>query len=471
MPTKNTSPEPVAWVEKYRPKTLSEVIGSDKAKEELLNWAKGWVEGNPATNAVILYGSAGVGKTSAAHALAHDFGWDVIELNASDQRTAGIIKRVAGAASASSGLFEDRLRLIILDEADNIHGTADFGGSREILKIIRNTHNPIILTANDLYGISKAVKAECGTIQFRALRKITIQAQLRRICKKEGIACDELLLKEIAEGKSDLRSAINDLQAIAEGKDRITREDLVTGGRDKRESIFNLLSSIFRGGDMEDIYKSSYRLDETPDTLIHWIDENMPRQLTGESLVYGMDHLSRSDRFLGRVKRRQNYKFWRYASFLMICGTVQAISKSAKDTRTFVKYQPPSHFRRLSQSKGRRKREIQLGLKIAKTTHTSEEYSRRRLIPLLKLIFKDTDDAAAMTGRLGLDEDDVLLIIGGRATKRAGEIVKLSDILSKSASTKNEIPDSPIPAPTAVSTEGKQDKPKKSGQKTLFEFG
>jgi len=160
----------------------------------------------------------------------------------------------------------------------------------------------------------------------------------------------------------------------------------------------------------------------------------MPRQLTGESLVYGMDHLSRSDRFLGRVKRRQNYKFWRYASFLMICGTVQAISKSAKDTRTFVKYQPPSHFRRLSQSKGRRKREIQLGLKIAKTTHTSEEYSRRRLIPLLKLIFKDTDDAAAMTGRLGLDEDDVLLIIGGRATKRAGEIVKLSDILSKSAS-------------------------------------
>ncbi|MHC1604270.1 MAG: AAA family ATPase, partial [Candidatus Syntropharchaeales archaeon] len=143
MPTKNTSPEPVAWVEKYRPKTLSEVIGSDKAKEELLNWAKGWVEGNPATNAVILYGSAGVGKTSAAHALAHDLGWDVIELNASDQRTAGIIKRVAGAASASSGLFEDRLRLIILDEADNIHGTADFGGSREILKIIRNTHNPI----------------------------------------------------------------------------------------------------------------------------------------------------------------------------------------------------------------------------------------------------------------------------------------------------------------------------------------
>jgi replication factor C large subunit len=327
------------------------------------------------------------------------------------------------------------------------------------LKIIRSTHNPIILTANDLYGISKAVKAECGTIQFRALRKITIQAQLKQICKKEGIVCDERLLKEIAEGKNDLRSAINDLQAIAAGKDRITREDLVTGGRDKRESIFNLLASIFRGGDMEDIYKSSYRLDETPDTLIHWIDENLPRQFTGESLVYGMDHLSKSDRFLGRVKRRQNYKFWRYASFLMICGTVQAISKSPKDSRTFVKYQPPSHFRRLSPSKGRRKREIQLGLKIAKTTHTSEEYSRRKLIPLLKFIFKD----------------DILLIIGGRATKRAGEIVKLSDILSKSASTKNEIPDSPIPAstpaPTAVSTESKQDKPKKSGQKTLFEFG
>ena len=470
MPTRNTSPDPLTWAEKYRPKTLAEVVGSDKAKGELLNWAESWIKGDPEKRAVILHGSAGVGKTSAAYALANDLGWEVVELNASDQRTAGIIKRIAGVASSSRGLFESGLRLIILDEADNIHGTADYGGSREIIKIIRNTRNPIILTANDLYGISKSIKAECDTIQFRAIRKPTIAAQLKRICKTEGIECADLAIKELSEGKNDLRSAINDLQAIAEGKTRIGMDDLVTGTRDRKESIFNLLSAVFKGSDMEDVYRASYSIDETPDTLIHWIDENLPRQFTGASFVYGIDCLSKSDRFLGRVKRRQTYRFWRYASFLMICGTVQAVSESVKQNRSFVRYQPPSHFRRLSQSRGRRKREIELGLKIAKVTHADEEYSRRRLIPLLRLIFQDVDKAAAITGELGLDQDDVLLILGNKGKREAKEIVKLSETFSKKIPSEIEIPNSPDPLPPIEPTECKEKK-KGSGQKTLFEFG
>ena len=41
-------------------------------------------------------GKPGIGKTTSAYALARDMGWDVIELNASDQRTAAVIDRIAG---------------------------------------------------------------------------------------------------------------------------------------------------------------------------------------------------------------------------------------------------------------------------------------------------------------------------------------------------------------------------------------
>ena len=61
----------------------------------------------------------------------------------------------------------------------------------------------------------------------------------------------------------------------------------------------------------EDVFKASYNLDETPEALIHWIDENLPRQFSEDALARGMSYLSKSDRFLGMVKRRQNYRFWK----------------------------------------------------------------------------------------------------------------------------------------------------------------
>ncbi|MEF8882263.1 MAG: AAA family ATPase, partial [Halapricum sp.] len=60
------------WTEKYRPSTLAEVRGNDKARDSLREWADTWEDHR---EAVVLHGSPGVGKTSAAHALASDKGW------------------------------------------------------------------------------------------------------------------------------------------------------------------------------------------------------------------------------------------------------------------------------------------------------------------------------------------------------------------------------------------------------------
>ena len=117
------------WTEKYRPDSLSELRGNNKARDQLREWAEGWEDHR---EAVILHGPPGVGKTSAAHALAADEEWPTIELNASDSRTKDVIERVAGEAAKSGTLTggSGGRRLLIMDEADNIHGNADRGGSR-----------------------------------------------------------------------------------------------------------------------------------------------------------------------------------------------------------------------------------------------------------------------------------------------------------------------------------------------------
>ena len=121
------------WTEKYRPKSLDEVVGNERAIIELTRWASEWNNGIPKKRAVILSGKPGTGKTSSALALANDFGWTVIELNASDARNATKIKNVATFGAMNETFSDDGKfitshtggkKLIILDEADNLYEKA-----------------------------------------------------------------------------------------------------------------------------------------------------------------------------------------------------------------------------------------------------------------------------------------------------------------------------------------------------------
>ena len=123
------SPSRLPLSERLRPVRLRDVVGNPRARADLRAWAESWEgPGPPARRAAVLSGPAGVGKTSAALALASDFGWTVVEMNASDARNETAINQVAGRASITHTLGESvgrdgrRRALILLDEADCLTG-------------------------------------------------------------------------------------------------------------------------------------------------------------------------------------------------------------------------------------------------------------------------------------------------------------------------------------------------------------
>ncbi|WP_269850909.1 replication factor C large subunit [Methanosarcina horonobensis] len=414
----------IEWAEKYRPRTLGDVVGNKKAVQDLRKWAEEWQSGIPEKRAVILYGPAGIGKTSSAHALAGDMDWEVIELNASDQRTAGVIEKIAGSAASMNTLFGGK-RLIVLDEADNLHGTADRGGM-SYCGIIKATLQPIVLIANDIYGLTPTVRNICLEIKFGSVQSRSMVPALKKVCDAEGISCSQEAILQIAENAGgDFRSAMNDLQAAASGKEALEVEDLSTAGRDVKENIFKAMQKIFKSTDCKRALESAYGLDESPEDLVHWIDENLPIQYARkdgdlEDIRAGFGYLSKADLYLGRVKKRQNYRMWRYASMLMVCGA--ALSKT-RPYPGFIKYQQPSLWRRLGQTRSKRDMRDNIASKIGEHSFESMHYSRNNLLGFYALMLKDEASAIEVTASLGLELEELMYLSGSaKASKKLQKI-------------------------------------------------
>jgi replication factor C large subunit len=407
--------EPARWTEKYRPQNLDDILGNNKAISELREWAISWEKKALLAKGAILYGPAGTGKTSAALALAREFDWDYVEMNASDVRTASMIQRIAGPASRSSS-FSGHKRLIILDEADNLHGTADRGGASAMLRLVKETSQPILLIANEYYEIEKPLRVATKGIAFRSIRSTTIAATLRDICKKEGLSCDPSALVLIAErAGGDIRSAINDLQAAAQGLNELSLEDVVTAERDTRESIFKVLETIFKGNKAIEALEASYDLDESPEDFIHWVDENLPIAYERDDLSRGYDYLSRADMFLGRVKRRQSYGLWRFASFLMT-GGVQAAK--GKPRHGYLAFHPPGIWRRMGQTRKARNIRDSTAKKVAQKCHVSKRFALMELMDFIGLLLRDKKLAPKVAAELNLDAEEIGLLIESNASTK-----------------------------------------------------
>ncbi|MDR2943495.1 MAG: replication factor C large subunit [Methanosarcinales archaeon] len=440
------------WAEKYRPKTFKDLIGNKKALHELRLWAEEWEKGVPEKKAVILYGAAGIGKTSAAAALAVETGWEYVEMNAGDQRTADVIERVAGAASQMTTLFSHEIgedgkkrsgkRLIVLDEADNLHGTYDKGGSKAIADVIDKTTQPILLIANDIYGITQTIRSKSMEIEFSRIQTRSLVPVLMKICRNEGISANENTILKIAENAGgDVRSAINDLQAVSVGKAEITEKDIVVSGRDVKETIFKALVKVFKGHHRTDALDAVKTLDETPEDLILWVDENLPIQFPNQELTEknaesginpdvanGYKVLSKADLYLGRVSRRQTYRMWRYAGFMT---TVGPMSVRTQKYDGFIKYVSPSKWKKMGQSRSVRNMRDNIAVKIAARHSKSMRVSRNAIIPYYRKLMENEEYAVALAGESDFDMDELVYLLKAKsATKKIQSVYEKSRLIA-----------------------------------------
>jgi replication factor C large subunit len=426
------------WTEKYRPSSLAEIRGNDKARDALEEWAETW-DGHQ--QAVILYGSPGVGKTSSAHALANDMGWPTIELNASDSRTRDVIERVAGEAARSGTLSAggSGRRLVILDEADNLHGNVDRGGTRAITSLVKEAGQPMVLIANEFYEMSNGLRNACEDIEFRDVGKRSIVPVLRDLCRQEGIEFEDAALNRIAEmNAGDLRGAVKDLQALTDGRDAIAAEDVVTGERDRTRGVFDYLDTVIKEAGPREALEASYDVDETPDDLINWIEDNMPKDYEGEELAVAYGFLADADRWLGRVRETQNYTFWKYAGDNMTAG-VAAARRTSKGGWT--RYGPPSYWSKLGRTSGTRKTRDYVARRVAAENGVSMSTARRDIVPHLAVMThhcKNRELTVAMAARYDLDETHVSFVTGsGEDTNKVQSIVEDARALREEIAVEN----------------------------------
>jgi replication factor C large subunit len=421
------------WTEKYRPSTLSAVRGNDKARDALAEWGETWDDHR---EAVVVHGSPGVGKTSAAHALAADMGWETVELNASDQRTADVIERFAGRASKNATLAGSTggdgaggRQLVILDEADNIHGNYDRGGASAVTRVVKDADQPIVLIANDYYEMSRGLRNACQEIEFRDVSARSIVPVLRDVCRREGIDFDADALDRIAEvNDGDLRSAVNDLQAAAEGDRQLTVDDVVTSDRDRSLDVFPFLDAVLKEESGEEAIQSAYRVDETPDDLTKWVAENAPKVYDGAELARAYDHLANADRWLGRVRATQDYGYWRYATDALAGGVAAARDGSKGGWTRFARPQFwPSSDATADEVVGA----------IAERGGFSIATARREVLPFLAAMThhcKPRELTVAMAAYYDFDEAAVSFVTGsGETTNKVESIVADAEEMRESA--------------------------------------
>jgi replication factor C large subunit len=160
---------------------------------------------------------------------------------------------------------------------------------------------------------------------------------------------------------------------------------------------------------------------------VHWIDENLPIQYASkegdlEDIRTGFGYLSKADLYLGRVKKRQNYRMWRYASMLMVCGT--AVSKT-RSYPGFIKYQQPSLWKRLGQTRSKRDLRDNIASKIGGHSFESMRYSRSQLLELYSQMLKDEKTAIEITAGLRLELEELIYLSG--STKASKKLQKIYD--------------------------------------------
>jgi len=257
-PCESTSNKQLPWIEKYRPKTLDEIMGHVRTVEIMKKFVA--IRQMPH---VLLYGPSGTGKTSIIRAFSRELYGKyhnimVLELNASEERGVEVVRNKIKDFIVTKGSFVTDyklFKLVILDEADAMTIDAQSMLRSVIEKYSENVR--FCLVCNHIKKINPAIQSRCVVFKFSPVSKTYVMNKLREIIDINNIKITENSLNTIIENsKGDLRKAINTLHSSSLTYDVINNKKLIKCFGYVSNDDIKLIYKILLTQKIKDAYKN-----------------------------------------------------------------------------------------------------------------------------------------------------------------------------------------------------------------------
>ena len=243
----------IPWVEKYRPKSLQDIVSQSATVQTLHKFVE-----KRALPHIIFTGPAGTGKTSAAYAMINDLLGknnvthdNILERNASDSVRMGTRNEIKNFVNHIGMGTTNSFKFVILDEADNISRDMQNALRRIIEKAPANVK--FIFMCNYVEQIIDPVLSRCAIFRFYPLPKEAFEEQIQYIAKNEKVPSTQAILDAIFFiSQGDMRHAINLFQmtvALLEDK-----EGNIQSKEINADSIYEI-SGYLTPGQLSEIFK------------------------------------------------------------------------------------------------------------------------------------------------------------------------------------------------------------------------
>lgn len=264
-PVSSRSKKSLMWTEKYRARKFFDLVGDDRTHREVLRWLKGWdpvvfprsgkpkpvtskrpgePDEKPHRKILMLTGPPGLGKTTLAHVCASQAGYEIMEINASDDRSSNVVKgrirtsvgtesvKNVGTTSKNGTARPARPVCVVVDEVDGVVGGSSASGEGGFIKALidliqldaKNTAastidsnnnarrkkksddfrllRPIIMICNDVYHPSLRPLRQSSFAEVIHIRKPPLEAVVKRmkyVFEREGVTADNDAVRKLCE--------------------------------------------------------------------------------------------------------------------------------------------------------------------------------------------------------------------------------------------------------------------------------
>lgn len=387
--------------------------------------------------ACLLVGPPGVGKTSLARAAANDYGFQVVELNASDVRTEKAIDQALIPARTSVTLesfsSNGRGNLILMDEVDGIFGREDRGGLPAILSILKDAPVPIVLTANNVNDDRfDDLRKACTLIELHELPPRILTLLINHITCQERVKIPAETVDAIVRRSSgDIRSAVNDAQTATVGS--------FEGGVGRTKSLKELdtLSELF--GSSYEKARRALNNTEIPlykDELLLLLHDMIPYIYTSSmKLANAYDSLSRADVTYARIgvhrsrslapppfnmPRHDSVPQWTLLPVALNEIASIGVDETDETVDHAIEVAPRISQKTIERYQYRLWSIDHASGRLAKTCHTSKRTARREILPFLIILFHNNEEKGREVAfAMELEERDIEFLISESKTTNA----------------------------------------------------